>query len=213
MSLAVQFNTMLAMIIMGSLFGVSLDTYNRFLKRSKRNRIIVFINDILFWLFQCFIIFYILFLVNHGEIRLYIFLALICGFAAYQTLFKTVYLNFLEKIIQLTIRTSLIFWRFIHVFIFAPIKWFTLLLVTITISLSNIIFYLVQIVGKMVSWLLSIIFKPLLWIGKGVWSILPNSSRNFLLKMYRFLASGITFVINKVKKLFQYLQSVVAKKK
>src|SRR5690606_10319021 len=142
-----------------------------------------------------------------------IFLALICGFAAYQALFKTVYLNFLEKIIQLTIRTSLIFWRFIHVFIFAPIKWFTLLLVTITISLSNIIFYLVQIVGKMLSCFLSIIFTPLLRIGKGVLSILPNSSRNFLLKMYRFLASGITFVINKVKKLFQYLQSVVAKKK
>ncbi|WP_328192609.1 spore cortex biosynthesis protein YabQ, partial [Heyndrickxia coagulans] len=38
MSLSVQFYTMLAMIAMGSFFGGTLDTYNRFLQRRNRKR-------------------------------------------------------------------------------------------------------------------------------------------------------------------------------
>ncbi|MFD6438251.1 spore cortex biosynthesis protein YabQ, partial [Peribacillus sp. NPDC060186] len=38
MTLTIQFYTLLAMIGMGSCFGAALDTYNRFLKRSKRKR-------------------------------------------------------------------------------------------------------------------------------------------------------------------------------
>ena len=70
-----------------------LDTYQRFLKRGHRNRWIVFINDILFWMIQGLIIFYVLFLVNHGELRFYLLLALICGFSAYQALMKRLYLG------------------------------------------------------------------------------------------------------------------------
>ena len=72
MTLTVQFYTLLAMIGMGSIFGATLDTYQRFLKRGHRNRWIVFINDILFWMIQGLIIFYVLFLVNHGELRFYL---------------------------------------------------------------------------------------------------------------------------------------------
>ncbi|WP_371931952.1 spore cortex biosynthesis protein YabQ [Mesobacillus subterraneus] len=97
MTLSTQFLTMLAMIWMGTLFGASLDTHNRFLKRSKRKSWIVFINDILFWVFQGLSIFYVLFSVNMGELRFYIFLALLCGFAAYQSLFKNMYLKVLER--------------------------------------------------------------------------------------------------------------------
>ncbi|PAC34593.1 spore cortex biosynthesis protein YabQ [Caldifermentibacillus hisashii] len=73
MSLTVQFYTMLAMVGMGSYFGVALDTYSRLFNRSKRNVIVRGINDILFWIVQALITFYILYLVNNGEIRFYIF--------------------------------------------------------------------------------------------------------------------------------------------
>ncbi len=88
MTLSTQFLTMLSMIGMGSLFGAMLDTYQRFLKRPKRKSLIVFINDLFFWIIQALLIFYTLFQVNNGELRFYIFLALLCGFAAYQSLFK-----------------------------------------------------------------------------------------------------------------------------
>src|SRR5919205_1257688 len=85
MTLSTQFLTMLSMIGMGSLFGAMFDTYQRFLNRPKQKRLIIF---------------YTLFLVNNGELRFYIFIALICGFAAYQSLFKGIYLRLLEFLIQ-----------------------------------------------------------------------------------------------------------------
>ena len=75
----------------GQFLGAALDTYNRFLKRSERKPWIVFIHDVLFWVIQGLLIFYVLFLVNEGEFRFYLFLALFCGFAAYQALFQKLY--------------------------------------------------------------------------------------------------------------------------
>src|SRR5262245_25191931 len=98
MTLSTQFLSMLSMIGMGSLFGMMFDTYQRFLNRPKRNHWIVFFNDLLFWIIQALLIFYILFLVNNGELRFYIFIAILCGFAAYQSLLKGTYLKLLEII-------------------------------------------------------------------------------------------------------------------
>ncbi|HAQ08447.1 MAG TPA: spore cortex biosynthesis protein YabQ, partial [Bacillus bacterium] len=122
MTLSTQFLTMLAMIGMGSLFGASLDTHNRFLNRTKRKSWIVFINDILFWLFQGLSIFYVLFSVNMGELRLYIFLALLCGFAAYQSLFKSIYLKGLELAISISINVYGVIVKAIMFFIVRPLQ-------------------------------------------------------------------------------------------
>src|SRR6516165_4054961 len=99
MTLSTQFLTMLSMVGMGSAFGAMFDTYQRFLNRPQRKYWIVFVNDVLFWILQAILIFYTLFLVNNGELRFYIFVALLCGFAAYQSLFKRIYLRFLEILI------------------------------------------------------------------------------------------------------------------
>ena len=99
MTLSTQFMTMLAMIGMGIFFGAALDTYNRFLKRRKRKSWLVFINDVLFWILQSLFIFFVLFRVNQGELRFYIFIALLCGFAGYQSVFKGIYLKWLEMLI------------------------------------------------------------------------------------------------------------------
>ena len=80
------------------------DTYNRFLKRSERKRWIVFIHDFLFWVIQGLLIFYVLFLVNEGEFRFYLFLALLCGFSAYQALLKSLYRSSLELFIKIVIK-------------------------------------------------------------------------------------------------------------
>src|SRR3954462_2772160 len=107
MSLTTQFYTMLAMVGIGGWIGVALDTYGRFLKRPLRARWVVFINDFMFWIVQGLILFYLLLLVNEGELRIYIFLAVLCGYAAYQSLLKWIYLRILERLIQ----TSLSIYR------------------------------------------------------------------------------------------------------
>lgn len=184
MSLTTQFYTMLAMIAMGSIFGASLDTYNRFLQRGKRKRWIVFINDVMFWLIQGLAVFYILFLVNYGEIRFYIFVALVCGFAAYQALMKNIYLKLLEILISAVISIYQFIVKLFMSLIFNPIKWIVLAFVTLTITLGKVLLSLVKVILQMLLWVIKIIFSPLKWIFALFWK-LPTSidiKNNFLLK-------------------------------
>src|SRR6478736_1769706 len=144
MTLSTQFITLLSMIGMGSLFGAMFDTYQRFLNRPKRKQWIVFFNDLLFWIIQAVIIFYILFLVNNGELRFYIFIALLCGFAAYQSLFKAIYLRMLEQIIRTAIKLYEFFKRTYLFLIYKPILALIHLVILIVLVLGRGIFALVK---------------------------------------------------------------------
>ncbi len=174
MSLTVQFYTMLAMIAMGSFFGASLDTYNRFLKRGERKRWIIFLNDILFWMLQGLVIFYILFLVNQGEVRFYIFIALVCGFAGYQALLKGIYLKVLEVIIQVIVIVWTFVIRGINGLIISPLKWLMILIISICIGIGKGLLGLVQIGLKVILWIIKVILTPIKWLGKGLWMLFPK---------------------------------------
>lgn len=151
MSLTVQFYTMLAMVGMGSYFGAALDTYSRLFNRSKRNVIVRGINDILFWIVQALITFYILYLVNNGEIRFYIFLALLCGFAFYQSLLKNLYNRLLEWLIQLLVRIYRLGVKLFSNVIIKPVVMFFTFIFTIIVALGKftlqMFLFLVKILG------------------------------------------------------------------
>ena len=91
MTLTVQFYTMIAMVAMGVWLGVAMDTYSRFFHPSKSKSLWLYANDVVFWLLQGLLIFYVLYVVNEGELRLYVFLALLCGYAAYRALLQPLY--------------------------------------------------------------------------------------------------------------------------
>ncbi|MBS4179722.1 spore cortex biosynthesis protein YabQ [Lederbergia citrea] len=211
MSLSTQFFTMLSMIAMGSFFGASLDTYQRFLKRGKRKRLIVFLNDILFWIIQGLIIFYILFLVNHGELRFYLILALLCGFSAYQALIKHLYLKFLELLINFTIKTALFIRKLLLNLIYRPIKGLILLLIGVLLFTARILFGLVKITGRVLLWILKIILFPFKLIGRGFILILPNSVKKAVGRLYAFLAGLLKAGKNKYIKVINVLRKVFRK--
>ncbi|MGG0412479.1 spore cortex biosynthesis protein YabQ [Peribacillus simplex] len=173
MTLTIQFYTLLAMIGMGSGFGAALDTYNRFLNRSERKRWIVFIHDFLFWIIQGLLIFYVLFLVNEGEFRLYLFLALLCGFSAYQALFKGFYQRFLEFLIILVIKLARFIADSVRMLIFLPIKWVILSVLAIIIGIGKFVFALLKWAGKILLFILNIFWRPLKWILTYIWNLLP----------------------------------------
>ncbi|MCD1163448.1 spore cortex biosynthesis protein YabQ [Peribacillus frigoritolerans] len=173
MTLTIQFYTLLAMIGMGSGFGAALDTYNRFLKRSERKRWIVFIHDFLFWIIQGLLIFYVLFLVNEGEFRLYLFLALLCGFSAYQALFKGFYQRFLEFLIILVIKLARFIANSVHMLIFLPIKWVIVSILAIIIGIGKFVLTLLKWAGKILLFILNIFWRPLKWILTYIWNLLP----------------------------------------
>ncbi len=201
MTLSTQFTTMLAMVGMGIVFGITLDTYNRFLNRSRRKRWIVFIYDILFWVVQGLAIFYILFLVNRGEIRFYIFLALLCGFATYQSLLKRMYIRFLELIISAVIAIYRFFLKMLYYLIYKPVYSLIFFLISLIILLGRGLFSLFKFLLKTVLWIIRIVFSPFRWIIVIIWGLLPKGLKKSVEKLYNKFAG----ILDKIKNYFYKL--------
>lgn len=209
MTLSTQFLTMLAMIGMGSLFGASLDTHNRFLKRSKRKSWIVFINDILFWLFQGLSIFYVLFSVNMGELRFYIFVALLCGFAAYQSLFKKMYLKLLERAIKATINIYVFLVKAVRVLVVKPLQFLAVTALSLLLLTGRSLFALVKWLLAVLLWLL----KHTLWIPVKMflrifWKFMPKKIKKSVEKLYNKLAGFLIIVKNYFTKPIKWIKNL-----
>ncbi|MFF2450336.1 spore cortex biosynthesis protein YabQ [Neobacillus sp. NPDC058068] len=200
MTLSTQFLTMLSMIGMGSLFGAMFDTYQRFLNRPKRKTWIVFCNDLLFWIIQALLIFYTLFIVNNGEIRFYIFIALICGFAAYQGLFKGIYLQLLEFVIKTIIAVTKFLKKTFQLLIYKPILGLTQLVITIILVLGRGLYALVKFVLKVLLLLLKVIVVPLQKIVLIFWKLLPKGLKKAVEKLYNKTAGNFKGIKNTIIK-------------
>lgn len=196
MTLSTQFLTMITMIGMGGCFGMMLDTYQRFLQRSKRKQWLVFINDILFWSIQALLVFYILFLINKGEIRFYIFLALLCGFAAYQSLCKRIYLRMLE----IGISTFVSFYQFtrktVTLLVFKPVRGLFQLVIFIIFFLGRGIIALVKFIFKILLLIIGFILKIIKKILLLFWKLLPKGIKNSVEKLYNRLAGNFKEIKN-----------------
>ncbi|AYV68807.1 MULTISPECIES: spore cortex biosynthesis protein YabQ [Niallia] len=206
MTLSTQFMTMLAMVSMGLFFGISLDTYQYFLKRPKRKRSIVFIHDILFWVLQALLMFYVLFLVNKGEVRIYLVLALLLGFAMYKSLFQTLYLQLLKGIISFCVHTYRFFLRVGVNIVYKPIKSIIFFLFSIIIALGRGLMALVSGIIRTLRFIIGILFKPIEWLLSLLWLIVPKKGKLFVERIFNKLA-GYYFKIK------NYLKQWMAKRK
>jgi spore cortex biosynthesis protein YabQ len=191
MSLTTQFLTMLAMIGMGSWLGAALDTYGRFLQRPKRAHWVVFINDILFWAIQGLIVFYVLLIVNQGELRFYIFLALLCGYAAYQSLLRNIYL----KVLEFTIKTCVTFYRFFvrtcYYLIVRPVQLVLQFLLVVLMASGRMLLFIVQMLYKIIKNVLKIIMIPVKWLFRLLWRLVPARWQLFAETFFKKFAGVI----------------------
>ncbi|MCQ6276728.1 spore cortex biosynthesis protein YabQ [Bacillus sp. V3B] len=198
MTLTTQFMTMLAMIGMGTFFGAALDTYNRFLQRRKRKSWLVFINDILFWVFQGLLIFFVLFHVNQGELRFYIFLALLCGFATYQSILKQLYLKCLEKLISIVISVFEFTVKFVHLVVYRPIQIFISVLVTTILTIGKGLLVLLKGCIRCILSIIKILCMPIIWILLLFWKLLPKGLKKCVEKLYNKLAGKLKIIKNTI---------------
>lgn len=180
MSLTIQLNTMIAMVLMGAWLGAALDTYGRFIKRPKRATWVLFINDILFWMVQALLFFYVLLNVNEGQLRFYIILAILCGYAAYQSLFKNVYLKILELLIKSSICTYRFVYRLIIILIVRPIKWLIQLIIVLILFLGNVLWKILKLAFL-------IVYTPIKWTFQILWRFVPQKVKIFFISMAGFL--------------------------
>ncbi|WP_332697265.1 spore cortex biosynthesis protein YabQ [Halalkalibacter lacteus] len=163
MTLTVQLYTMLSMAAMGLYIGAAIDTYGRFTRKRPSFNWLVACNDLLFWLVQALVVFYVLLQANNGEIRFYIFLALVCGYAAYQSLFRQLYQTLLEKLITFVIQTYRITIKLFMVLLINPIKYllkvlYSLCMMVLSVCLTVILF-LLRIIWRPTKWLLFLLYK------------------------------------------------------
>jgi spore cortex biosynthesis protein YabQ len=182
---------------LGSLFGVMFDTYQRFLNRPKREHWIVFINDLLFWIIQALIVFYTLFLVNNGELRFYIFIALLCGFAAYQSLFKTIYLRLLETLISSGIAVYRFFKKTFQLLVYKPVAGIIQLAIFILLFLGRGLYSLVKFVLRAMLFIVKTIgFTPIRKIFLILWKLLPKGIKKTVDKLYNKTAGNFKGIKN-----------------
>ena len=146
-----------------------------FLKRQERKRWLVFIHDILFWIVQALFVFYVLLLVNEAELRIYVFLALLCGFAAYQSLLKALYMKLLNFLIYIFMQTTYFFVRIIQLLMIKPVIIIAQLFIAFILFLFRILLSIGHVLWKMVIWILLFIWK----VFSGLFDLLLRSYGNF----------------------------------
>lgn len=166
MSLTVQLYTMLSMAAMGIYIGAAIDTYGRFSKKRRSFHWLVACNDLLFWLIQALVVFYVLLQSNNGEIRFYIFLALVCGYAAYQALFRQFYRTLLERFIQMVIQLYRLVVRLICLIFIKPVKYLLKLLYSLCMMIVTgclaILLFILRLVGTPLRWVCTLFLN---WTG------------------------------------------------
>ena len=91
----------LIFIINGIIIGLIFDFFRILRKSFKTYDGITYLEDFLFWIITGFILLYSIFTFNNGEIRLYMFLAVIMGGIIYMILFSNIIIKTNVKIINI----------------------------------------------------------------------------------------------------------------
>ncbi|GGB51192.1 hypothetical protein GCM10011409_30950 [Lentibacillus populi] len=195
MTLDVQFMTMIVMVISGFYLGIIQETFRRFQPHWKENRFLRYFMEITFWLSQVLLLFYVLFRVNAGELRFYVFLALLLGFAAYQALAAHAYKRLLEYVIRVIAACYHFLEKLIQTLIITPVKYLIQLVITL-------ILFVVQLVISILLFIAKVIIFPIKWVIYLIYRLLPKSIQNFLHKTAGFYST----IKNICKKGLEYLK-------
>ena len=134
-SLAYELYVFFAMIIVGMLEGAVFDFFKAFRKRASSFSV-VGILDILYWIFASFIFLIFLVYSSDGELRGYIFIALVLGLVFYFLLFS----RWINCLMDVIIRFFLKFFKFFFKILLTPLTFLYKILVGVFRRLKSILF-------------------------------------------------------------------------
>jgi len=194
MTLSIQFTTMAMMVLSGIYLGLIQDTFRRFAIHWEKKKALSYLIEISFWILQTLIVFYVLFRVNAGELRLYVFLACLLGFSAYQALLKKGYKLVLERVINVGTRILGVFQRVISILLITPLKWVFLLCVTLLL-------FLFRMVTNVLVFILKLLFFPIRLLGKIIQPLIPEKIIRFFHKFIMFYST----IKHRAKKWLKYM--------
>lgn len=173
MTLSVQFITLFTMIAGGFYVGIAKDTIRRFSPAWEHRVFFTYTIEIIFWLMNTAMLYYVLFIVNAGELRLIIFVAILLGYSMYQALASTIY----KRILEFCIRIGTIFFAWIgnlgSLLLVRPIKFIVHLL-------KKCILLVLSVLGTVLLFMLKVVITPFIWVGKKIYAILPSKIRKII---------------------------------
>lgn len=146
MTLHTQLITMGAMIVSGLYLGMANDTFRRFTPLWKKSNILTYILEILFWLSQIAVLYYVLYRMNFGEIRIYYFIAIAFGFTLYIAFFQNLY----KKLLNLFIIFVTKLLRILYNIFVTPIIYIVRLIIRILLFIVRTIFKLIIAIIKLI---------------------------------------------------------------
>ena len=165
MSLSVQSQTMFAMLATGMMVGIQIDVYHRLLVRLLQSFWLRALFDLLFWIVQSVVVFYVLWRVNEGELRFYIFLALLFGFFLYYRWGRVSFLRIMESIISICQAIRRFVVSMIRLFIIQPFRFVLKLFTSFVMIMVTIIIRVFTFIGNGLLFLLKglyVLLKPLI---------------------------------------------------
>lgn len=169
MTLSTQFLTILSMVGTGLFIGTSHETLRRFERIWLSVGLFRYSVEIVFWLTQAIIVYLVLFLVNEGVIRFFVFLALLLGYAMYQSLIAWWYRRVLDTVIDIGVRIFRWIVRLVHWIVIKPIVGLALFLWLIIVKLTQLLFMII----KVLLW-------PFLLIGRFLYRLLPKPVKQMI---------------------------------
>jgi spore cortex biosynthesis protein YabQ len=113
---------MVSSIATGIWLGASFDTYERISGKRYMFKWTRIMNDFLFWIAQALLYFILLLNINNGEVRVYLLLSIVLGYAAYRAMFEGVYRRILEKVLKVIHSMYMFLVHLTYVFFINPIK-------------------------------------------------------------------------------------------
>jgi len=154
MNPAVQWLTLLYMLLAGGAMGLAYDSYRVMSVKLHFSKSLNAALDLFYWLAAALFVFRMLYAGNQGQLRFYAFLGLFIGVWIYFLIFSVTIRRFVVMLIQSVQYLCSLIWRLIVILIGLPLLW-----------IWNILLWILKLMGRM---LLSL-FKMLRWLTKPIW--------------------------------------------
>jgi|SRR5690625_2208093 len=187
MTLHTQLVTMGAMILGGVYLGLAKDTFQRILTAWRRFIVLRYSLEIIFWLMQTFLLYYVLYRLNGGVLRLYFFIAVAFGFTCYMALFQQIYQKILNWIILCITKLAVFLYKIFMMPILFVIK-----------LILRIIQFMLRMLGTITANLFKNIVLPIIkWIlPKKIYDFITISIVKCSTMVNTLYVKGITFLRN-----------------
>ncbi|MFD2170685.1 spore cortex biosynthesis protein YabQ [Tumebacillus lipolyticus] len=166
MNQQMQYLAILSMSLSGAVLGAVYDVYRTILSEWKYLRFLGPVLDFLFWVFALLLVLVALHEVNHGDVRVYVFVLLGIGLVLYRLLLRKLVVGSTVRIVLAITFSVKMIYRLFMMLVVTPLLWIGSLLLALwrlidrlAAGLERLILWPFQPLLRVCSWLLHKLYR------------------------------------------------------